>query len=324
MYIVETNDVNDYHKIQPDFIFNRFDLLNQNFIALKIINGKDEKVIQAKISQDTAELGIWLTKLTWTEMSHVLYWFYTKHPEIKTVVYKNGTVPMGSIKSHNHFRIELPETTDEMLQRVSGPSKKKLRKKVRLAQEAHGKLTVHEYERNQIPEEAVLAFFQFKYLTRNRTYDMNWNEYLNAYHISHAYVFKLGDEIAAVRFACEQCSVVYGENFAYNPKFADYSMGVCIFFYHLIRLVEKKHTQLFFAGGDFEYKTHYGSIEEKLFDCEITLNEMDFSKFEVKKQPEIKPVQPESKTKTEEKKKSGLKEKMLRHFPNACKKLGIK
>ncbi len=290
MHVIETKDVNEYQKISPDFIFNRFDLMNENFIALKIINRNSEKVIQARIIDDKAELGVWLTKLTWTEMGHILYWFYTKHPEIKTVCYKNGTVPMGQIKSHNHFRIELPETKEEMMQRVSGPSRKKLRKKMRLAQETFGKLTVYEYERSQIPEEAVRAFFHFKYLTRNRLYIMSWNEYLDTYHISHAYVFKLGNEIAAVRFACEQCSVVYGENFAYNPKFADYSMGVCIFFYHLIRLVEKKHSQLFFAGGNFEYKTHYGSIEEKLFDCEIILKEFDFSKFQ--NLPQKEPAEP--------------------------------
>ena len=38
-------------------------------------------------------------------------------------------------------------------------------------------------------------------------------------------------------------------------------------------MVEKKHTEMFFAGGDYEYKRHYGSIEETLYDCEIKVSD---------------------------------------------------
>jgi len=104
-------------------------------------------------------------------------------------------------------------------------------------------------------------------------------EYLDRYHVSHCYALIFGDTVGAIRFACEQCPVVYGENFAYNPEMRDYSLGRAVFFHHLIRMVEKKHTELFFAGGEFEYKKHYGSIEETLYDCEI--------KIEEKKKPAI-------------------------------------
>ena len=86
---------------------------------------------------------------------------------------------------------------------------------------------------------------------------------------------KFGDTYGAIRFSCEQCPVVYGENFTFNPELQEYSLGRAIFMHHLKRMVEKGHPELFFAGGNYEYKTHYGSIEETLYDCTIQVAELD-------------------------------------------------
>lgn len=271
---IRINPVRDpaaYEQIAPNFIYNRFDLFRSenNFFCICVKNGRKRKTLQYRITGSTAELGLWLVPVTREELERIILYIHDAHPNVKTITYKNGVIPYGTAKAHNHFRIVFPETVEEMEHSISSKSRAKMKKKLLHAQEAYGQMQLLEYDRVSLPDEIVNAFFEFKKIIRNRSYNMTAEEYLDRYHVSHCYVVKFGDTIGAIRFSCEQCPVVYGENFTYNPELSDYSLGRFIFMHHLIRMVEKKHTQLFFAGGDYDYKKHYGSIEETLYDCKI-------------------------------------------------------
>jgi len=281
--VYKTTNLRDYEKVAPNFIYNRLDLFCKpdEFQTVIINNGKSKKVIEFKISDDSVEIALWLVDITDIELEHLLLYIKENYPNVKKVTYKNNKLAYGKSRAHNHFRIEFPQTVEEMEQRVSSKSRAKMRKKLNRAQEQYGKMEIIEYDRNNLPEELVDIFFKFKFATRNREYNMTGREYLDRYHVSHCYVVKFGDTVGALRFSCEQCPVVYGENFAYNPELKDYSLGRFIFYYHLIRMVEKNHPQLFFAGGDYEYKKHYGSIEETLYNCVIDLKNIDLSHLQV-------------------------------------------
>lgn len=265
-----------YAKVQPDFIYNRMDLHSSKdpFHAVEISSKNAKKVVQYRIRGNTAELGLWLVPVTKEELEALLLYIHTTHPDVGFASYVNGVLPYGESREHNHFRIVFPETVEEMQRRVSAKSRAKMQKKLRRCEEAYGPLQLLEYDSGSLPPEIVDAFFAFKAIIRKRQYNMTPQEYLNRYHVSHCYVAKFGNTIGAIRFSCEQCGVVYGENFTYNPDLSDYSLGRFIFMHHLIRMVEKKHSQLFFAGGNYEYKTHYGSIEETLYDCKVDLNKL--------------------------------------------------
>lgn len=277
--ISKTAKPQDLENVIPNFIYNRFDLFCKKgeYEAVKIQSSGSTKIVEYRIAKDQAELGLWLTPITVGELEHLLFYIQKNHPSVNRVTYKNGVLPYGKSRRHNHFRIVFPETVEEMESRVSSKSRAKMRKKLRFAEEAYGKMNFVEYDRSDLPDAVVEAFFKFKLATRGRQYNMTPLEYLDRYHVSHCYVLMFGDTIGAIRFSCEQCPVVYGENFTFNPELEAYSLGRAIFFHHLIRMVEKKHPELFFAGGDYEYKKHYGSIEETLFDCDIKLSEVDFS-----------------------------------------------
>lgn len=277
--VIETTNTLDYEKVVPNFIYNRFDLYNkpQNFKTVIIDSGNSQKIIEYSIIGSQADLGLWLVDITKAELEHLLLYIKTNHPEIQRVTYKNNRLSYGKAKAHNHFRIEFPQAVEEMESRVSSKSRSKMKKKLNRAQEQYGEMKIEEYDINNITEDIVQHFFRFKYAIRNREYNMTGQEYLDRYNVSHCYVVKFGDTVGALRFSCEQCPVVYGENFAYNPDLKDFSLGRFIFYYHLIRMTEKKHAQLFFAGGDYEYKTHYGSIEETLYDCTIDMKNLDLS-----------------------------------------------
>lgn len=277
--IKKTCKTADWEKAESNIIYNRFDLFckEEEFEAVKIQNNGSTKIVEYRIEKDQAELGLWLVPMSAAELEQLIFYITRNHPQVKKVIYKNGLLPYGKAKMHNHFRIVFPETVEEMESRVSPKSWSKMRRRNRRAEEAYGKMSILEYSKGDIPEEIVEAFFQFKLATRNRVYKMTAKEYLERYHVSDCYVVKFGDTIGAMHFCCEQCPIVYGENHSYNPALKEYSLGKFIFAYSLVRMVEKKHTEIYLAGGDYEYKTHYGSIEETLYDCEITVADMDFT-----------------------------------------------
>ncbi len=282
MSITPTDNVNDYRRVSPDFIYNRFDLHGgDDFYAVRL-GGSRGKVIEYRATGERAELGLWLTEITVDELEQLILYIVRTHSSVRQITFSNGMIPYATAKVHNHFRIVFPETVEEMESRVSAKSRSKARKKLRFAEEAYGEARITEYEGSGIPDSVVEEFFRFKLATRGREYNMTPAEYLSRYHVSHCYVLTVGETVGAVRFACEQCPVVYGENFAFNPELSDYSLGRYIFMYHLNRMVEKGHTQLFFAGGDFEYKTHYGSVEETVYDCRVDVEKLDIKALEAK------------------------------------------
>lgn len=258
-------------KVTVNFIYNRFDLFDPvpEYELIKIVTDDSEKIIEYSVNGDKAELGIWMTPLSDEEMKAVLRHIHVNHPKAETVTYRNGLINYGHTEAHNHFRIEFPDTVEEFENRLSHKSLKKLNKRIRKVEEELGKINITEYEGESIPPEAVSTFFEFKKEIYGREYYMTADEYLKRYHVSHCYIMTVGDTVGAVRFACEQCPVVNGENFSYRPELRPYALGRIIFHYHLKLMVEKHHPRMFLSGGNWEYKTHYGSIEDTVYDGTI-------------------------------------------------------
>lgn len=280
--ITKTVNPTDYEKVAPNFIYNRFDLFCApgEFEAVALKTKTTEKIVEYQVTGDTAELGIWLTDITKEELEQLMLHIARSHSLVRKITYRNGILPYGNATEHNHFRIVFPDTVEEMEHRISSKSRSKMHKKLRHAEEVYGPMRFLEYDRSNLPEEVVEKFFEYKLATRRRNYRMTPAQYLDRYHVSHAYVLKFGETYGAIRFSCEQCPVVNGENFTFNPELQEYSLGRAIFMHHLIRMVEKGHPELFFSGGDYEYKTHYGSIEDTLYDCQIDIADLDLAAIE--------------------------------------------
>lgn len=274
--IKKITDLSLCKKIQPDLIYNRYDLFCKpgEFYVVSIRNGNSEKIIEYRIVGTEAELGIWLTPITTEEMDALLWYIKKTHSNLKTISYKNSSLGYKNARKHNNFRIIFPKTAEEMRARISPSSWHKMRRKNRRAEEKYGPMEILEYTDGNIPDEIVNVFFDFKRVVKSREYNMTPQEYLNRYHVSDCYVVKFGETIGAMRFSCEQGAMVYAENHAYNPDLREFSVGKFVFAHSLIRQVEKGHQEIFLSGGDYEYKEHYGSFEEMVYDYKIKIEDV--------------------------------------------------
>ena len=147
--ISKITNINDLEKMNPNFIYNRYDLFcdKEEYRAIKLKNNGQEKVIEYRIMGEQVELGLWLMPITKEEVEALVAYVAKQHKNVKKVSYKNGVLSYGKSKRHNHFRIVFPDTVEEMEKCISSKSRSKMRKKLRFAEEDYGEMKYLEYEK---------------------------------------------------------------------------------------------------------------------------------------------------------------------------------
>ena len=171
----------------------------------------------------------------------------------------------------NHFRIEIPQSVEDLNSRLSRRFRYNLRHEKKLLTEAVGAITFEEYNVQNFPDDLMTEYFRLKKITHNRDYHMTAQEYIDCYHVSNAYVLRKIDDgqIISMVLSCEQCPTAYIENITYDTAYAKYSPGIMVYTYFLEALIRKKYPEVFLMGGKLEYKRYYGSIEDNLYTGKI-------------------------------------------------------
>ncbi len=269
--MIQVLDNNYIPEIKPDFIYNRFDLFCNNFIVLKAEHGQEKHIIEARIFDNYAELGIWKMHISNEMLKEISKFLFGKYQNIEyTKFFFCDTI--GNYKEVKHFSIEFPDTTESFLQRRSSKSRHRLNKQRHQAEREIGAITFQEYKRDNCPDEIIKQYNIWKEKSHHIGKIEESEAYLQKYHISDIYVLYFGDNIAAMMFSCEQCSTAYLDNFSFDIQYSRYSPGQQIYEYVMTRLIDKHFKRVFLAGGDYDYKRYYGSIEEKLYDGVIFRN----------------------------------------------------
>ena len=265
-------------EIKPDFIYNRFDLFCENYIVLIAEHGQEKHIIEARLFDDYAELGIWKMQISDVLLNELSKFLFQKYPNIGYTKFFFCNTD-GKYKEVKHFSIDFPDTTGTFLQRRSSKSRHRLNKQRHQAEREIGPITYQEYKKEDCPEEIIKYYNIWKEKSHHIGKIENTETYFQKYHISDIYVLFFGEHIAAMMFSCEQCPVAYLDNFSFDINYSRYSPGQQIYEYVMTRLIDKHYTKVFLAGGDYDYKRYYGSIEEKLYDGVIFRNNFNRLKY---------------------------------------------
>ena len=258
--------INGLYHIKPDFIHNRFDIYSENYLVLEVSQQSGETYqIQVCFKENVANIGIWLMKVPESAIIAVCEYVFNNYSQISKISYKHSFYSLGYSKKKNHFKIYLPETTDELMSRLSSKGKYNIKREKRLIEDDLGPIVVREFDSVNVPSDVINTYFMFKERTHHINYQMSPEEYLANYNVSDVYVMYAGDKILSMVLSCEQCDVVYIENLTYDSNYSKYSAGQVLYDYYLKRLVEKGKRAIFLAGGNLSYKKRYGSIEEIVY-----------------------------------------------------------
>jgi len=247
----------DYNNINPNFIYNRMDLFANLFVILHIKNSNKEFYIEVKIEKKEALLGSWMMEISRSELKEISTFIF-KHYEYVSVISFFFTITEDNFKLTKHYHVCLPKTYNELLSREPSNGRYNIKRKNKVARD-FGRLDLIEYD-GSIPQNIINQYFHLKKVTHNVDYSMPWEEYINKYHVTNAYVVFFGEEIGAIMLSCEQCPIVNLENFTFDTKFAKYSPGRIVYDMVLERLISKGKTIVYLGGGDYDYKKKYNSI----------------------------------------------------------------
>ena len=269
--MVQELDKKYVNEVKPDFIYNRFDLFCENYLVLMATQGQESHIVEARIHDNYAELGIWKMHIPHKILNEISEYIFQKYPHIGyTKFFFCETT--GDFKKVKHFSIEFPDSVELFLQRRSSKSRHRLNKQRHQAEKEIGAIRFEEFKKEDCPEEIVKIYNIWKDRSHHIGRIKNTESYFQRFHVSDVYVLYFGENIAAMMFSCEQCSIAYLENFSFDIQYSRYSPGQQIYEYVMTRLIEKKFKNVFLAGGDYDYKRKYGSIEEDLYDGEVFRN----------------------------------------------------
>ena len=274
---LDMNEAN-IEKIYPNFIKNRFDLLNSQKYELLCYRDKKENItIMVEYLDYIANLGLFLVPISKKALKQIVKFVFKNHKEVQYIKFKYGHQQLGDeVLTKNNFRIHLPETTELLYERLSKKGKYNITREKKILEQDFGMWSVHEHAAASAEaEQAWEKYFEYKAIThgdRWKNYDKE--VYRKASGVSTVYALALGEDkrIAAVILSCEECPVVFLENLTYDSSLAKYSLGKILYDEYLKALIAKKKRELFLLGGNYDYKRRYGSVEETLYDCTITKN----------------------------------------------------
>ena len=258
-------------EISPDFIYNRFDLFCDNFIVLMAERGQEKHIIEARLFDNYAELGIWKMHISNELLKEISDFLFHKCANLGYVKFFFCDTT-GNYKEVKHFFIDFPDSIEDFIQRRSSKSRHRLNKQRHQAEREIGPISYREFKKENCPEYIIKKYNLWKEKSHHIGKIEETEDYLQEYHISDIYVLYFGENIAAVMFSCEQCSTAYLDNFSFDIQYSRYSPGQQIYEYVMTRLIEKKIKRVFLAGGNYDYKRYYGSIEEQLCDGVIFRN----------------------------------------------------
>ena len=212
---------------------------------------------------DTATLGLWLSRIPIEHARELVHYIFRTHKDIQQI---NFRVCFTDIIM---CRKELPSSIEEFNQRLTRKFKYNMKREKKLLEAEAGPLTVEEYSAENFPDDLFTSYFRLKAGTHKRNYNMTSRQYIDKFHVSDAYVIRGGNsEIISLVLSCEQCPAAYIENLTYDMKYSKYSPGKMIYHYFLEALIRKGVKELYLGGGkgkNYEYKRHYGSIEDFVY-----------------------------------------------------------
>lgn len=254
------------YNTNPDVIFNRFDLLYNSNQYIYIVADAQQWTVPYKIEGNIAFLGLYLVEIPKNIFDELIHFIFQQNRHIHKIYLKRSRNNYHKhIRQGNHFRIELPDTFDSLLERLSKKGRYNYKREKRLLHNI-GDVEYMHYDTQASLNNIVAVFFSFKYKTHGRDYHMLPEEYVKNYSVSDAYSMQVNGKIVAVLLSCEQCECVFLENLSYDIEFEKYSVGFQIYVFFLSEMIKKERKHIFLGGGEYEYKKRFSSIEEITYD----------------------------------------------------------
>ena len=243
-----------------DNIYNRFDLIRKHdYVEREYISGAEKYLIAAYAENGVAHLNVWGKTFPQSVFENVIADVFNNKKIYAIEITRAGNQYKDFLEQTNDIRVPLPETAEELMNRVERRDRATIRRKLRWLDERVGEVKINVYSVNEIPDELVELYFNWKKETHGTDYGLSSKEYLEKYYVTDGMVMYAGETPVAVAFFCQVNKTVFFENFSYNSKLKDYSPGLLMYVKFMEELITRKCSYLYLGGGAYIYKKRFGS-----------------------------------------------------------------
>lgn len=249
-----------------NLIYNRLDLIYpETFKTKEYFYNQKKYLVLYDIEDGMARVGLWGKKLPQEIFERL----------IDEVILENNVrcIYLDRVRNNyknylekvNDVRVPLPNSADELLNRLERRNRATIRRKICWINERIGEITIEKYSKNQIPVSLVETYFKWKKITHGKDYGCTPQEYLEKYHVSDAMVMLAGKIDIAIAFFCQVDDVVFFENFSYNTDYKEYSPGLLMYTKLMEELIDRRCKYLYLGGGNYIYKTRFGAQNDEAY-----------------------------------------------------------
>lgn len=257
-----------------DLVYNRFDIIYPDDFVEEIYEYNEELYTTLiHIENESAFINVWGKFFPQKVFDLIIESVFLKYPYVLQIVIT---------KAYNNYKdtmyetediiLQIPNSFDELLNRIKAKHRYNLRRNRKLIEETLGAISVENYLKDEIPNELVNCYFEWKADTYGTNYNLSEREYIEKYHITDCIVVKTGDRPISILFYCKVNNTIYLENLSYDRKLEKYSPGFLGYVIFLKELIYQKCKVLYLGGGNYSYKRYFGTNVNKAYSGNIYSN----------------------------------------------------
>ncbi len=240
--------------VEPNFLYNRFDILyNNDFELLRCISKNKTFFIPLHFENDICFLGVYLSFIGQNLFNDVIKYVFKNFKNINFIRVRQALYDYKGLNAIEHFTLNLPNTTDEYWRQFSSKRKYNYRRAKRQLEEKY-KITYEKFHNDEITEDLIDIFLKIKNLDFKSNYRVTKETFQEKYHVTDMFLMKADEEIISMALFATTGETCYFENVTYNPKFKDFSVGMQCIFYGIENLIHQGVKTVYCGGGAYVYK----------------------------------------------------------------------
>lgn len=235
---ITENKMDLVQKVEPNFIYNRFDSMYENdFELYEISEVNTRRYIPLHINKRIAAIGVWLAPISAQAFRLLIETIFFEYPGIDAIQARYSLNYYKGLSISNHWRIDLPNTVEEFDNSLSRKTRSNMRRHFKNLMEDMDNCVIQKYAVSEISDEIVEKYFYFKKQTHDINYGMTPQQYVTAFFVTHCYTLTINDAVQSILFVCDLDNIVYLENLAFNPELSKYSIGTVLYYYMIKDLI---------------------------------------------------------------------------------------
>lgn len=264
-------------KLVVNIIHNRFDLLHRIF---RLFMFDDCYLIPVTYNEKllTVEVGLYLNNIESDKLKYFFNFLFEEYPEARYIKIKHSQTEILFAVPYKYWCIYLPGSVNCFDGSLSSKVRYNTKWYPKKIKRELGDFKIEKFSNEEVPEDVINIYLEWKFLSHGYEYGKGAKEFIKEYGITDIYAINLNGSVVAVAFICVTGENVYFENFSYDSRYKQYSLGMVIYYHMICDLILLGKKTIYLSGGALDYKRRYNGVLIETYSGYIFRKEIEMKK----------------------------------------------